>query len=323
MSETLIVEFEGEESEEENRDENKEDGAENKEEKIESKNINSRLSILSYNINSFKSFLTKITKIRQTLEKWFEFQDCDIICFQETRIMDKDLPEVKGYTAYINSNKYKYHYSGVAVYVKSCYKPLKVEYVLENNNVNDKESGDCKDDNYTDNYTDKDGRVIILHYSNFTIINVYVPNPGKLYERLEVLLKFLRALQTKCIELIKEGKNVIVVGDINVAHTELDTHNIYSKIARPVKGCRFLTDLLTGEQSLLVDTYRYINPYAQKFTCWYNKKDLRDKNIGWRLDYALISRSLLERLVTSEIIDNEKSSDHCPILLVLDFDLDL
>jgi exodeoxyribonuclease-3 len=226
--------------------------------------------------------------------------DADVIGIQETKAEVDQLPEdvraMKGYHAYFNSSKTKKGYSGVALYTKK--EPDSVLYDFGTN--------------------DQEGRVIIAFFGTTVICNVYFPNGGGAPERLVYKLAFYDAFLSYVQSLKKKGMQVIIMGDVNVAHEEID-------IARPKENEthvgflpveRAWVDELIGAG--FIDTYRHLNPNKKDaYTYWDMKTFARNRNVGWRIDYFFISTELLPHLKNATIQSDILGSDHCPITLTL------
>lgn len=254
------------------------------------------LKIISWNVNGLRACLRK-NCLRPCLEK----EQPDILCLQETKGNEEQLKELLhkqiNELHYFNSAK-KAGYAGTAVLSKI--KPLSVSYGM----------GKEKHD--------QEGRVITLEFDNFCLVNVYVPNSGRGLPRLEYrktwdkdFLDYLKKLEEK--------KPVIACGDFNVAHTEFDLANPkenYNKTAGytqiEIDG---FTRLIDGK---LIDTFREFEKKGGHYTYWGQWNNLRARNIGWRIDYFLISGSLRPKLRKSLILPDFLGSDHCPIELEID-----
>ncbi len=233
--------------------------------------------------------------------------DCngaDVIGIQETKAEEAQIPEevrtLKGYNAYFASSKTRKGYSGVALYSKK--EPDSVLYDFGTN--------------------DQEGRTIIAFYGNTAICNVYFPNGGGAPERLSYKLAFYDAFLSYITSLKKKGMHVIVMGDVNVAHEEID-------IARPKENethVGFLPEERAWVDELLnagfIDTFRQLHPTKKDaYTYWDMKSFARNRNVGWRIDYFFISTELLPYLKNTTIQSDILGSDHCPITLTLNKEL--
>ncbi|MFA6446216.1 MAG: exodeoxyribonuclease III [Candidatus Paceibacterota bacterium] len=267
------------------------------------------MKLISWNVNGLRAIVKK-DKWNQLLEL-----DPDIFCLQETKAHPEQLPEEirnpSGYHGCFDHSKMRKGYSGVAVFSKI--KPEKVEYGF----------GIPK--------YDQEGRMLILYFKDFVLLNGYFPNGGEDPARLKYKLEFYDHFLKFIEKLRKQGRKVIFCGDVNTAHNEID-------LARP-KANENHTGFLRIERDWLdkvitkgyVDTFRYLHPTEVKYSWWDMKTFARDRNVGWRLDYFFISPDLLPRsaeakpslheggprLYKAEILNNIFGSDHCPVLLEL------
>ncbi|MFA5312479.1 MAG: exodeoxyribonuclease III [Methanomassiliicoccales archaeon] len=233
---------------------------------------------------------------------WMHAESPDILCVQETKAMPDQLPadlkEPEGYHAYFCSPKEKTGYSGVALYSKE--EPSKVEYGLG-----------------SDGY-DGEGRTIVAHYPDFVLFDIYFPNGKASKERLEFKMGFYEELTKVAGRLLSEGKNVIVCGDVNTAHREID-------LARPKENEK-ISGFLPEERAWIdrflslgfIDSYRHLDPSPGRYTWWDMKTRARERDVGWRIDYFYISKGLLTKLRTAFIRSDVQGSDHCPVGIELD-----
>jgi exodeoxyribonuclease III len=253
------------------------------------------MKILCWNVNGLRAVVKK--------DKWnqvFEF-DPDIICLQETKSHPEQLTEEvrnpKGYHSYFDHSKMRKGYSGVAVFSKEA--PEKVEYGFG-----------------VPEY-DQEGRLLVLYFKDFALLNCYFPNGGGGPERLKYKMEFYDHF-LKLIEKIKKsGKEVIFCGDVNTAHNEID-------LARP-KENEDNTGFLRIERDWLdkvvakgfVDTFRSLHPEIVKYSWWDMKTFARERNVGWRIDYFFVSPNLKPKIKKAEILNEVFGSDHCPVWLEL------
>lgn len=248
------------------------------------------MKIVSYNVNGVRA------AIKKGLHESFDAFDADIICLQETKAQDDQVIEALGnvspYHVFSNS-AVKKGYSGTAILTKTA--PISVS-----NGIGIE-------------VHDQEGRVLSLEYDSFFLVNVYVPNSSRELVRLPYregwdkdFLKYLKELEEK--------KPVIVCGDMNVAHQEID-------IARPKsnynKTAGYTQKEIDGMSNFLnagfVDSFRFLHPETVAYSWWSYRAGAREKNIGWRLDYFLISESLKSVLISAAIHPEFKESDHCPV----------
>lgn len=167
---------------------------------------------------------------------------------------------------------------------------------------------------------DREGRVIVTRTSDLTIINVYVPSGQRDHGRVSYKLKFYAAVLAYCEQLHQKGEKIILGGDINTAHREIDLH--YPKQNQKTSG--FLPEERAWIDRFIdhgfVDAYRVLYPERVQYTWWTNRVNARERKIGWRLDYFLISNSLVDRLQDVIIHEEISGSDHCPVSIILSLD---
>lgn len=253
------------------------------------------MKIISWNINGVRA----ITK--KDFFDDFSTMDPDIICFQETKAQDDEvktaLSKITHYHQYYNSAARK-GYSGVAVLSKK--EPLAVTYDM----------GVAEHDN--------EGRVICLEFEAFFLVNVYVPNSGQQLERLDYRKAWDDDFRSYLINL-KKSKPVILCGDLNVAHRPIDLKNDKANYNKTAGYTQIEID---GMDNLLdagfVDTYRHFHPDSVAYTYWSYRFKARERNSGWRIDYFLVSESLLEKIKNVAILSEYYGSDHCPIQLEIE-----
>lgn len=245
------------------------------------------MKIVSWNVAGFRACLKK------GFRDFFKQVDADIICLQEVKATKEQYDfHPSGYYEYLNVAEKK-GYSGVLVFTKE--KPLTVAFGM-NNEVFDSE-----------------GRLITLEYQDFYLVNVYVLNVQRTLARMDFRLEWEMAFR-KYIKSLDKKKPVIICGDFNVAHTEMDIKN-----AKQNRGNAGFTDEERGEftkllQLGLMDTYRYFYPEKEDaYTWWSYMKGVRERNIGWRIDYFLISKRWIEEVEEASIYSSVYGSDHCPI----------
>lgn len=248
--------------------------------------------LISWNVNGLRSCMGK------GFMDFFDSVDADIFCLQEIKLSEGQIEWNKeNYYSYWNYAEKK-GYSGTAVFSKE--KPLSVKYRIG-----------------IDEH-DHEGRVITLEFDNFYMVTVYTPNSQRELTRLEYRMKWEDDFRNFLNDL-RKTKPVVVTGDMNVAHKEIDLKN--PKTNRKNAGFtdeerQKMTELL---DSGFIDTFRYFYPDAeQRYSWWSYMFKSREKNAGWRIDYFLASKELEDRLISAEIHDKVLGSDHCPIELVID-----
>lgn len=248
--------------------------------------------LISWNVNGLRSCMGK------GFMDFFDSVDADIFCLQEIKLSEGQIEWNKeNYYSYWNYAEKK-GYSGTAVFSKE--KPLSVKYGIG-----------------IDEH-DHEGRVITLEFENFYMVTVYTPNSQRELTRLEYRMKWEDNFRNFLNDL-RKNKPVVVTGDMNVAHKEIDLKS--PKTNRKNAGFtdeerQKMTELL---DSGFIDTFRYFYPDAeQRYSWWSYMFKSREKNAGWRIDYFLASKELEDRLISAEIHDKVLGSDHCPIELVID-----
>ena len=249
------------------------------------------MKFISWNVNGLRAVFGKgFPDIIASL-------DADFVCLQETKMqvgqLDAELP---GYQSYWNY-AVKKGYSGTAIYTR--HEPLSVSY-----GIGQEEH-------------DQEGRVITLEYPDYYLITVYTPNSQDELRRLDYRMEWEDAFRSYLVALDAK-KPIIVCGDLNVAHQEIDLKN--PKTNRRNAG---FTDERGKFQLLLdagfVDTFRYFHPEArERYSWWSYRGRARERNAGWRIDYFVTSARLAPRLRSAEIHDQVFGSDHCPVELILD-----
>jgi len=256
------------------------------------------MKIISWNVNGLRAVH------RKGVISWIFESEADIVCLQETKSLQEQLPQELqspvGFSAYFNSPDLKKGYSGVAVYTKT--EPLNVWYGL----------GSKKDE---------EGRVLVLEYKDFFLLNIYFPNGGGGPERLTYKFQFYKQF-LQYIEKLKRQKPVIFCGDVNTAHNETD-------LARPKeneKNTGFLPEerawISEVIESGYLDMFRVLHPESKDaYTYWDMKTFARDRNVGWRIDYFFVSENIAKSIKKAEILSEIYGSDHCPISIEGDLSL--
>lgn len=247
------------------------------------------MKLISWNVNGLRAILNK------GFEENFKNFNADIFCLQETKMQPEQLDlNFESYEKYFNS-AIKKGYSGTAIYTKI--KPITVCYGigLEEH--------------------DLEGRVITLEFENFYLVNCYTPNSQKELARLEYRVKWETDFRNYLIKLDKI-KPVILCGDLNVAHKEIDLKN--PKSNRKSAG---FTDEERNEMTNLlnsgfVDSFRFLYPDKENiYTWWSYMRNARENNAGWRIDYFIVSDKIKDKIVDSKVHDKIFGSDHCPVEL--------
>lgn len=251
-----------------------------------------KIKMISFNVNGLRAI------VKKNFEEDFKKIDADFFCLQETKMQAGQLDlEFEGYYSYFNYAERK-GYSGTAIYTK--HKPLSVRYGI----------GEEKHDT--------EGRVITLEYKNFYFITVYTPNSGSELKRLDYRMDWESSFKNYLLELNKE-KGVIICGDLNVAHKEIDLKNPKSNTKNAgftIEERNKFTLLL---ESGFIDTFRYFYPDKKEIYSWWSYRfNARKNNAGWRIDYFVSSKDLEKYLVDAKIHNDIFGSDHCPVELEVD-----
>ncbi len=244
------------------------------------------MKLLSWNVNGLRAVMNKGFK------EFFKEINADILALQETKLQEGQIEfNPEGYYTYWNS-AVKKGYSGTVVFTKK--EPKKVTYGI----------GIEKHD--------QEGRVITLEFEKFYLINCYTPNSKRELERLESRIRF-EDLMREYLNKLKEQKNVIYCGDLNVAHEEIDIKNPntnHHSAGFTDEERNKMTELLN---SGYIDTFRYFNKDTIKYTWWSYMHQARLKDIGWRIDYFIVNKEFIDRVTKSTIYTDVLGSDHCPI----------
>ncbi|WP_419726935.1 exodeoxyribonuclease III [Terrisporobacter petrolearius] len=249
------------------------------------------MKLISWNVNGIRACVSK------NFMDFFNEVDADIFCLQETKLQENQIDlQLEGYFQYWNYAKKK-GYSGTAIFTKK--EPLSVTY-----GINIEEH-------------DQEGRAITLEFEDFYMVTVYTPNSQSELKRLDYRMKWEDDFRLY-LKKLDERKPVIVCGDLNVAHKEIDLKN--PKTNR--KNAGFTDEERNKFTELLnegyIDTFRYFYPEEANIYSWWSYRfRAREKNAGWRIDYFCTSEKLKERLVSAKIHTDVLGSDHCPVELII------
>jgi len=248
------------------------------------------MRLISWNVNGIRAIMKK------GFQESLQLLNADVLCLQETKAQDDQVDEalakIDGYHLYSNSAKKK-GYSGTAILSKI--KPLHVQ-----TDIGIEEH-------------DKEGRVIMAEYEDYHLVNVYVPNAGQGMVRLDYRKKWDKDF-LKYLKNLEKTKPVIVCGDFNVAHRAIDLANPKSNYNKSSGYTQIEIDGMTSfQESGLIDTFRMLYPEEVTYSWWSYRFSARARNIGWRIDYFLISESMKGRLDDSFILPEYLGSDHCPV----------
>ena len=264
------------------------------------------LRLFSWNVNGIRAVAKK-----GELEKFFEAYQPDIVGFQEIKANAEQLklPWLVGYQEFINPAKRK-GYSGTAVYSKI--PPLTVSYNLPDDLA--------KKVGLTDAYGDvnTEGRVVTAEFEQFFFVTVYTPNSKGDLSRLDLRQRQWDPLFLTYLQQLEQTKPVIVCGDFNVAHQEIDLANPRANVGKhgftSAERQGFTNYITAG----LVDSLRKFNSQPQQYTWWSHFAKSRQRNIGWRIDYFLVSKALSAHLKSAKIHPEQLGSDHCPISIEIE-----
>ncbi len=260
------------------------------------------MKIYSWNVNGLRAVLNK-----NALQEFLQNENPDIVCLQEIKCkpeqIDFDFEKI-GYNIFYDSAK-KPGYSGTATLVK-----LGIKTKLTTIDLGEQDFAEL---------ATNEGRIQILEFENFYCINTYVPNSKPDLSRLKLRELLWDPNLLKLVKKLEEEKPVIICGDFNAAHTEQD-------IARPKTNhhsAGFTDEERQGITNYLnaglIDTFRSTHPNEQRYTWWSHWGHARENNIGWRIDYFFISKSIKNTLLDADIFENYMGSDHCPIKIELEF----
>lgn len=247
--------------------------------------------LISWNVNGFRAVLQK------NFLEYFNSVNADVFCLQEIKLQEGQVDfNPEGYNCYWNYAEKK-GYSGTAIFTKEA--PVSVAY-------------DIGIDHH-----DKEGRVITLEFKDYYLVNVYTPNSQTELARLEYRITWEDDFRNYLLNL-NSKKPVILCGDLNVAHTEIDLKNPKSNKTNAgftIEERNKFTELL---ESGFVDSFRYLHPDAiEKYSWWSYRFSARKNNAGWRIDYFVVSNKIKDKIVEANIHNDIMGSDHCPVELIV------
>lgn len=247
--------------------------------------------LISWNVNGFRAVLQK------NFLEYFNSVNADVFCLQEIKLQEGQVDfNPEGYNCYWNYAEKK-GYSGTAIFTKET--PVSVAY-------------DIGIDHH-----DKEGRVITLEFKDYYLVNVYTPNSQTELARLEYRITWEDDFRDYLLNL-NSKKPVILCGDLNVAHTEIDLKNPKSNKTNAgftIEERNKFTELL---ESGFVDSFRYLHPDAiEKYSWWSYRFSARKNNAGWRIDYFVVSNKIKDKIVEANIHNDIMGSDHCPVELIV------
>jgi exodeoxyribonuclease-3 len=257
-----------------------------------------KIKLISWNVNGLRA------AIKRNFFQSFHQLDAEVVALQETKLQDHQVTDemryIDGYDSFWSHAKAKKGYSGVATY--SRIKPKKTAFGMGTSQFDD------------------EGRIVATQFDDFILFNVYFPNGQMSSERLQYKLDFYEGFFSYADNLKNQGKSLIITGDYNTAHNEIDLKN--PKANEKTSGfLRIERDCLDHiSQNGYVDTFRYMYPDTVKYSWWTYRFKARDRNIGWRIDYFFVTRDIVEKgWIKDAFIDNTVyGSDHCPVGLELE-----
>lgn len=252
------------------------------------------MKIVSWNVNGLRAVE------RSGFMDWFGREAPDVVCVQEIKARPEQLSEAM-------RNPGKYHafwhpaqkpgYSGVAIYSKK--EPLSVRVGMGFEDI------------------DHEGRVLVAEYRDYALINAYFPNSQRDHARLPYKLAFCERMKSFCDDYVNRGKGIILCGDFNIAHQPIDLKNAKAN----EKNAGYLPEERAWIDGFLksgyVDAFRHFTPDPGHYTWWSYRPGVREKNIGWRLDYHVVNQAFRDRISDSKIHPHVLGSDHCPVSLTL------
>jgi exodeoxyribonuclease-3 len=255
------------------------------------------MRIITLNANGIRSAQTK------GFFSWMEQKNADVICIQETKAQEHQLEHQafwpQGYHCFYHDAEKK-GYSGVALYCKK--QPDKVITGIGWEDV------------------DTEGRFIEAQFGNLSVVSLYLASGSSGEERQAVKFKFLERFLPYLQELAKNGRDYVIAGDWNIAHKEIDLKNWKGNL----KNSGFLPEERAWMDALFAtnkwfDAFRLINQQAEQYTWWSNRGQARAKNVGWRIDYQIISAGLKDKVQAASIYTEQRFSDHAPLLIDYDY----
>ena len=249
--------------------------------------------LYSWNVNGLRAVL------KNGFMDWFQQTRPDILCLQETRLLPEEVPpallEAEGYQSFWNP-ALKRGYSGTATFSRV---PPEAVSTLDMPEF------------------DEEGRAQLLYFKEFVLVNTYWPNSQDERKRLPYKLAFCAAIGKALDKLVKSGRHVIICGDFNIAHTEID-------LARPKQNENNAGYYIEEREAMAaflargyVDVFRHLYPEQVTYSWWSYRARAREKNIGWRIDYHCVSEALLSQVEEVRIHDDVMGSDHCPLSIKL------
>ncbi|MDE8292211.1 exodeoxyribonuclease III [Erysipelothrix rhusiopathiae] len=251
------------------------------------------MKLISWNVNGLRAVMKK------DFEGIFEAMDTDVLCLQETKMQAGQLDyDPEGYYAYYNYAEKK-GYSGTAVYTRI--KPLNVTYGIQEDEHN------------------TEGRVITCEYDDFFLVCVYTPNSQPELKRIDYRMQWEYDFR-EYLKMLDETKPVVLCGDLNVAHKEIDLKNPSANRKNPGFSDQEREQFTNLLDAGFIDSFRELHPNAiDRYSWWSYRANARSRNIGWRIDYFVVSERLRNAIEAADILDQVLGSDHCPVMIKLNF----
>ena len=256
------------------------------------------MRIISFNANGIRSAATK------NFFEWFQTQNADVLCVQETKAQEHQLSDSvfqpKGYHAFYRDASTKKGYSGVAIYAKK--KPDEIRTGLG-----------------WDEF-DEEGRFIEARFGDLSVVSLYLPSGSSKEERQQFKFKVMDWIRPKFAEMLASGRKYVVCGDWNIVHREIDIKNFKSN--QQTSGClpeerAWLDKIVNGMG--WVDAFRVVNQEPGQYTWWSHRGRAWDNNVGWRIDYQVVTPDLQQKITSASIYTDQRFSDHAPV--IVDYDI--
>lgn len=251
------------------------------------------MKIISWNVNGLRACMTK------GFMDFFNSTDADIVCLQEIKMLEGQAEvETPNYKQYWNSAEKK-GYSGTLIFTKK--EPISVAFGMDGEHTNE-------------------GRLITLEYDNFYMLNSYTPNAQPELARLDYRMEYENSIREYMSELSK-NKPVILCGDLNVAHKEIDLKHPKANVGNPGFSNEEREKFTNLIEAGFTDSFRHLYPdLIDQYTWWSYRAGARPKNVGWRIDYFVVSDSIKDKIIDSVIYKDVLGSDHCPIGLEIELE---
>lgn len=250
-------------------------------------------TIYSWNVNGIRSVVQK------GFLDWLDRERPDVLCLQESRALPDDLTDEqrapKGYTSFWLPAEKK-GYSGTAVYTRKEPQSVRSLGIPE---------------------FDSEGRAQLVEFADFTVVNCYFPNSQPERKRLPYKLEFVDAIKRTCDAIVKKGKNVVLCGDYNIAHTEIDLARPKQNEDTPGYYAEERDAMSAFLNAGYVDTFRHFCPEPGHYTWWSFRGGARAKNVGWRIDYHCVNADFMPRVKSAAILNQVTGSDHCPVVITV------